>query len=121
MKKGIRSVLINGYEYKVLCHENCTPPPVLSTEEKLDKQFEEIKEKIDIAENNWAMGLGSEIDELDHHLFLSETEKRTLKHIFEAQKNNILRYRNEWKELTDAYRREKQEYQVERPENDLFT
>lgn len=121
LKKGIRSVLINGYEYKVLCHENCTPPPVLSTEEKLDKQFEEIKEKIDIAENNWAMGLGSEIDELDHHLFLSETEKRTLKHIFEAQKNNILRYRNEWKELTDAYRREKQEYQVERPENDLFT
>ena len=53
-------------------------------------------------------------------IFLNDKEKRTLRSIFEAQKNNIIRYRNEWNELTDAYRREKQEYQVERPESDLF-
>jgi len=121
LKRGIRSVFINGYEYKVLCHENCAPPSALPSEENMDRQLEEIKEKIDLAEKNWETILGTETTELDNHLFLSETEKRTLKRIFEAQKNNILRYRNEWKELTDAYRREKQEYQVEGLENDLFS
>ena len=58
---------------------------------------------------------------LEEHLFLSTQEKRSMKRMFEAQKNNISRYRNELNELMDAYRKEKQEYQVERPENDLFS
>jgi MoxR-like ATPase len=58
---------------------------------------------------------------LEEHLFLSVQEKRSMKRMFEAQKNNISRYRNELNELMDAYRKEKQEYQVERPENDLFS
>ena len=57
---------------------------------------------------------------LEDHLFLNDYEKRSLKRMFDAQKNNIGRYRNELNELIDAYRKEKQEYQVERPENDLF-
>ena len=106
LKRGIRSVFINGYEYKVLCHENCAPPSALPSEENMDRQLEEIKEKIDLAEKNWEMILGTETTELDNHLFLSETEKRTLKRIFEAQKNNILRYRNEWKYLIDTAQKE---------------
>ena len=58
--------------------------------------------------------------QLEDHLFLNEYEKRSLKRMFEGQRNNIGRYRNELNELIDAYRKEKQEYQVERPENDLF-
>lgn len=121
LKRGVRSVLINGFEYKMLCHENCAPPPVLPSEDLMEKQLEEIKVKIDWAEKNWDSHLGTEMEEVDNQLFLSDAEKRKLKRIFEAQKNNILRYRNEWNELSDAYRREKQEYQVEGPENDLFS
>ena len=65
--------------------------------------------------------LGSEIAILDEHLFLNKKEKLTLKRLFEAQKSNITRYKNELNELEDAYRKEKQEYQVERPENNLFS
>ena len=72
------------------------------------------------AEMEWESVLGAELADLDTHLFLNDKEKRALRRIFEAQKNNIIRYKNELNELTDAYRREKQEYQVERPENDLF-
>ena len=65
--------------------------------------------------------LGSEMAILDEHLFLNKKEKMALKRLFEAQKSNIIRYKNELNELEDAYRREKQEYQVERPENNLFS
>jgi MoxR-like ATPase len=61
------------------------------------------------------------MEALEAHLFLSEHEKRTLKRMFEGQKNNIRRYRNELNELIDAYRKEKQEYPVEGPEVDLFS
>ena len=37
------------------------------------------------------------------------------------QKNNIERYKNELNEMADAYRKENQEYKVEKPEDDLFT
>ena len=121
LKRGIRAVLINGFEYKVLCHENCAPPPPMPAVEDMESQFHVMGEAIGRAEKDWDMLLGEELVALDGHLFLSGDEKRTLKRIFEAQKNNILRYKNELNEMTDAYQREKQEYQVEGPENDLFS
>ena len=121
LKRGIRSVLINEYEYKVLCHENCAPPPVMAVEEDIESKFKHLDETIGYAEKNWEHLWKSETTTLDTHLFLSENEKRILKRMFESQKNNIQRYRNELNELIDAHRKEKQEYPVERPENDLFS
>ena len=121
LKRGSRSVLINEYEYKVLCHENCAPPPVMAVEEDIESKFKHLDETIGYAEKNWEHLWESETTTLDTHLFLSENEKRILKRMFETQKNNIQRYRNELNELIDAHRKEKQEYPVERPENDLFS
>ena len=121
LKRGSRSVLINEYEYKVLCHENCAPPPVMAVEEDIESKFKHLDDTIGYAEKNWEHLWKSETTTLDNHLFLSENEKRILKRMFETQKNNIQRYRNELNELIDAHRKEKQEYPVERPENDLFS
>ena len=121
VKRGVRSVLINGYEYKVLCHENCTLPPPMEMEEDIESKFKYMDETIGYAEKNWESLWKTEMTALDTHLFLNANEKLTLKRMFEAQKKNILRYRNELNELIDAYRKEKQEYPVERPENDLFS
>ena len=121
VKRGVRAIQINGFEYKVLCHEGCAPPPPPPVEADMEMLFDEVKQKIDRADAEWNQVLGEELAILNDHLFLNDKEKRTLRGIFEAQKNNIIRYRNELNELTDAYRREKQEYQVEGPEGDLFT
>lgn len=121
LKRGVRSVIINGFEYKVLCHENCAPPPPMPAEEDMEIKFKELDETIGLAEKNWATLWESEMTALEEHLFLSEQENRMMRRMFEAQKNNISRYRNDLNELMDAYRKEKQEYQVERPEIDLFS
>ena len=120
LKRGLRSILINGFEYKVLCHENAAPPVPLPTEADIETKFSSMGETIGYAEKNWETLWSTEMGVLEDHLFLNEYEKRSLKRMFDAQKNNIGRYRNELNELIDAYRKEKQEYQVERPENDLF-
>ena len=120
LKRGLRSIIINGYEYKVLCHENAAPPVPLPTEADIETKFSSMGETIGYAEKNWEALWSTEMGVLEDHLFLNEYEKRSLKRMFEGQRNNIGRYRNELNELIDAYRKEKQEYQVERPENDLF-
>ena len=120
LKRGLRSIIINGYEYKVLCHENAAPPVPLPTEKDIETKFSSMGETIGYAEKNWEALWSTEMGVLENHLFLNEYEKRSLKRMFDAQKNNIGRYRNELNELIDAYRKEKQEYQVERPKNDLF-
>ena len=120
LKRGLRSILINGYEYKVLCHENAAPPVPLPTDADIETKFSSMGETIGYAEKNWETLWSTEMGVLEDHLFLNEYEKRSLKRMFEGQRNNIGRYRNELNELIDAYRKEKQEYQVERPENDLF-
>ena len=120
LKRGLRSILINGFEYKVLCHENAAPPVPLPTEADIETKFSSTGETIGYAEKNWEALWSTEMGVLEDHLFLNEYEKRSLKRMFEGQRNNIGRYRNELNELIDAYRKEKQEYQVERPENDLF-
>ena len=121
LKKGVRAVNINGFEYPLLCHENCPPPTPPSSSIYIESKIKAISETIDRAEQDWTMLLGTEMETLDNHLFLNSKEKRSLKHLFESQKHSIERYKNELNELTDAYRREKQEYQVERPENNLFS
>ena len=121
LKRGVRSVNINGFEYPLLCHENCAPPPAPPVPVDLEASFKSISETIQRAEQDWESMLGSEMAILDEHLFLNKKEKLALKRLFEAQKSNITRYKNELNELEDAYRREKQEYQVERPENNLFS
>ena len=120
LKRGLRSIIINGFEYKVLCHENAAPPVPLPTETDIETKFSSMGETIGYAEKNWETLWSTEMSVLEDHLFLNEYEKRSLKRMFEGQRNNIGRYRNELNELIDAYRKEKQEYQVERPENDLF-
>ena len=120
LKRGLRSIMINGFEYKVLCHENAAPPIPLPTEADIETKFSSMGETIGYAEKNWEALWSTEMSVLEDHLFLNEYEKRSLKRMFEGQRNNIGRYRNELNELIDAYRKEKQEYQVERPENDLF-
>ena len=120
LKRGLRSILINGFEYKVLCHENAAPPVPLPTEADIETKFSNMGETIGYAEKNWEALWSTEMGVLEDHLFLNDYEKRSLKRMFEGQRNNIGRYRNELNELIDAYRKEKQEYQVERPENDLF-
>jgi MoxR-like ATPase len=121
LKRGVRSVVINGFEYKLLCHERCAPPPPMPAEEDMEIKFQRMDEVIGRAESSWGSLWKAEIETLESHLFLSNDEKQSLKRMFDAQKHNILRYRNELNELKDAYRKEKQEYQVERPENDLFS
>jgi MoxR-like ATPase len=121
LKRGIRSVVINGFEYNLLCHEHCAPPPPVPAEEDMEIKFQRMDEVIGRAESSWGSLWKAEMETLESHLFLSNDEKQTLKRMFDAQKHNILRYRNELNELKDAYRKEKQEYQVERPENDLFS
>ncbi len=27
LKKGLRSIYVNGYEYHLMCYEDCPPPP----------------------------------------------------------------------------------------------
>ena len=120
LKRGLRSIFINGYEYKVLCNENAAPPVPLPAETEIETKFGSMGETIDYAEKNWEILWSTEMSVLKDHLFLNESEKRSLKRMFDGQRNNIGRYRNELNELIDAYRKEKQEYQVERPENDLF-
>ena len=121
LKRGVRSDVINGFEYKLLCHERCAPPPPVPAEEDMEIKFQRMEEVIGRAESSWGSLWTAEMETLESHLFLSNDEKQTLKRMFDAQKHNILRYRNELNELKDAYRKEKQEYQVERPENDLFS
>lgn len=120
LKRGVRAVNVNGFEYKVLCHENAAPAPPLPQPEDLDVTIRNIGERITRAEKDWEDALGAELAILDTHLFLHDKEKRTLKRIFEAQKSNINRYKNELNELSDAHRREKQEYPVSGSETDLF-
>ncbi|MBO5740520.1 MAG: ATPase, partial [Bacteroidaceae bacterium] len=103
-----------------LCHENCAPAPPLPQPEDLEVTIRTIGERISRAEQDWEDALGAELAILDSHLFLHDKEKRTLKRIFEAQKSNINRYKNELNELSDAHRREKQEYPAGGPETDLF-
>ena len=120
LKRGVRAVNVNGFEYKVLCHENAAPAPPLPQPEDLDVTIRNIGERISRAEKDWEDALGAELAILDTHLFLHDKEKRTLKRIFEAQKSNINRYKNELNELSDAHRREKQEYPASGSETDLF-
>ena len=121
LKRGVRSVVINGFEYNLLCHERCAPPPPMPAEEDMEIKFQRMEEVIGRAESSWGSLWKAEMETLESHLFLSNDEKQTLKRMFDAQKHNILRYRNELNELKDAYRKEKQEYQIERSENDLFS
>ena len=120
LKRAQRAVNVNGFEYKVLCHENCAPAPPLPQPENLEVTIRNIGERIARSEKDWEENLGAELDILDAHLFLNQEEKRMLRRIFEAQKANINRYKNELNELSDAHRREKQEYPAGGPEDDLF-
>ena len=120
LKKGVRSVYINDYEYHLACHENCAPPPPPPVEEDLEAKFQTVMETVQRAETDWDMLLGEETAYLDAHLFLNDHQKYALKRMLNVQKNDITRYKNELNELADAYRKEKQEYQIERPENGLF-
>ena len=65
--------------------------------------------------------LAAETEYYENHLFLSAKQRLLMRRMLTHQKNNIERYKNELSEMADAYRKENQEYKVERPEDDLFT
>ena len=121
LKRGTRSVYINNYEYHLMCYENCPPPPSEPEPEDLGMKYHSVTEALGRMEKDWNELLAAETEYYENHLFLSARQRLLMRRMLTHQKNNIERYKNELNEMADAYRKENQEYKVERPEDDLFT
>ena len=121
LKRGTRSVYINNYEYHLMCYENCPPPPSEPEPEDLGMKYRSVTEALKRMEKDWNELLAAETEYYENHLFLSARQRLLMRRMLTHQKNNIERYKNELNEMADAYRKENQEYKVERPEDDLFT
>lgn len=121
LKKGTRSVYINNYAYHLRCYEDCPPPPPEPEPQDFGAKYESVAEALDRVEKSWTSLLDAETGYYENHLFLSERQRAAMRRMFRHQKNTIDRYKNELNELADAYRKENKEYQIERPENGLFS
>ena len=121
LKRGTRSVYINNYEYHLMCYENCPPLPSEPEPEDLGMKYHSVTEALGRMEKDWNELLAAETEYYENHLFLSARQRLLMRRMLTHQKNNIERYKNELNEMADAYRKENQEYKVERPEDDLFT
>lgn len=120
LKRGLRSVYINGYEYHLACREDAPPPPVEQPEtQDFRADWQSASEALERVERDWTELLGAETEYYEHHLFLGEKQRQFLRKMLRHQKNTIDRYRNELNEMADAHRKENQEYQNEGPENPL--
>lgn len=121
VRRGSRSLYINNHEYPLLCYADCPPPPVEEPEEDFSDKYHSVKEMLARVEKDWSQLLDAETGYYESHLFLGDKQKTVMRKMLQHQKNNIERYKNELSELADAYRKENEEYKVERPENDLFS
>ena len=121
LKRGVRSVYINNYEYRLMCHENCAPPPPDPEPEDLGAKYRHVTESLGRVEKDWNELLNAETEYYEKHLFLSEKQRNVMRRMLRHQKNNIDRYKNDLNELGDAYRKENEEYKIEKSEDDLFS
>jgi MoxR-like ATPase len=121
LKRGTRSVYINNYEYHLMCYEDCAPPPPEPEPEDLGAKYRSVAEAVGRAEKDWSELMNAETEYYEQHLFLGEKQRGIMRRMLRHQKNNIDRYKNDLNELGDAYRKENQEYKIEKPENDLFS
>lgn len=121
LKRGIRSVYINNYEYHLMCHENCAPPPPEPEPEDLGAKYQKVIEAVGRVEKDWNELLNAETEYYEKHLFLSEKQRNGMSRMLRHQKNNIDRYKNDLNELGDAYRKENEEYKIEKSEDGLFS
>ena len=121
LKKGLRSIYINNYEYHLMCYENCPPPPPEPEPEDFGAKYKSVAEALDRVEKDWSGLLDAETEYYEKHLFLSERQRASMRRMLRHQKNTIDRYKNDLNEMADAYRKENQEYKVERSEDDLFS
>lgn len=121
LKRGVRSVYINNYEYRLMCHENCAPPPPDPEPEDLGAKYRHVTEALGRVEKDWNELLNTETEYYEKHLFLSEKQRNVMRRMLRHQKNNIDRYKNDLNELGDAYRKENEEYKIEKSEDDLFS
>ena len=121
LKRGSRSVYINNYEYHLMCYENCAPPPSEPESEDFDAKFCTVAESLERVEKDWNELLDMETEYYEKHLFLNEKQRNMMRRMLRHQKNNIDRYKNDLNELSDACRKENQEYKVEKSQDDLFS
>ncbi len=121
LKRGSRSVYVNDYEYRLKCNENCAPPPPEPEPEDFGAKYHTVMEALGRAEKDWNELLEAETEYYEKHLFLGEEQRSVMRRMLRHQKNNIDRYKNDLNELGDAYRKENQEYKIEKPEDGLFS
>ena len=121
LKKGLRSIYINNYEYHLMCYEDCPPPPPEPEPEDFGAKYKSVAEALDRVEKDWYGLLDAETEYYEKHLFLSERQRASMQRMLRHQKNTIDRYKNDLNEMADAYRKENQEYKVERSEDNLFS
>lgn len=121
LKRGSRSVYVNDYEYRLKCYENCAPPPPEPEPEDFGAKYHTVIEALGRAEKDWSELLEAETEYYEKHLFLGEKQRSVMRRMLRHQKNNIDRYKNDLNELGDAYRKENQEYKIEKPEDGLFS
>ena len=105
----------------ILCYENCPPPPPEPEPEDFGAKYKSVAEALDRVEKDWSGLLDAETEYYEKHLFLSERQRASMRRMLRHQKNTIDRYKNDLNEMADAYRKENQEYKVERSEDDLFS
>lgn len=121
LKRGLRSVYVNDYEYSLKCYEDCAPPPPEPEPEDFGAKYRAVTQALGRVEKDWSELLEVETEYYEKHLFLGEKQRGVMRRMLRHQKNNIDRYKNDLNELEDAYRKENQEYKIEKPENDLFS
>ena len=121
LKKGLRSIYINNYEYHLMCYEDCPPPLPEPEPEDFGAKYKSVAEALDRVEKDWSGLLDAETEYYEKHLFLSERQRASMQRMLRHQKNTIDRYKNDLNEMADAYRKENQEYKIERSEDDLFS
>lgn len=104
-----------------MCYEDCPPPPPEPEQEDFGTKYKSVAEALDRVEKDWSGLLDAETEYYEKHLFLSERQRASMQRMLRHQKNTIDRYKNDLNEMADAYRKENQEYKVERSEDNLFS
>ena len=122
LRRGCRSVLVNDYEYPLLCVPGGDAVPVSGgiSEKAVEEKFIHLDRMLSNVEGGCRDLLDAEQQYCQEHLFLSAKEKEKMVRMLQAQQGAAGRYRNEFEELKHAYRKENQEYPSERPEGGLF-
>lgn len=122
LRRGCRSVLVNDYEYPLLCVPGGDAVSVSGgiSGKAVEEKFIHLDRMLSNVEGSCRDLLDAEQQYCQEHLFLSAKEKEKMVRMLQSQQGAAGRYRNEFEELKHAYRKENQEYPSERPEGGLF-